>query len=427
MAEKGTFGDYFNSFDPIDEDAPGGYARVAEAEALFLPDGPARVAFKVMREKDYAGKRLAPNTWEKRFLEEFRILHTFTVRPDTPPVFTKLLGSGYIRRDVLDYFERYRVPYDLPLYFTGLEEADFADTHAHLEKETPGRYLPFLAVELAPYGDSLFRQIRRRDWRGRPRPPQVTPRLPVGEVIRMSWQLLEALKWFHDTFDRIYLDWKTEQVYWSAWRLGVDEEVKTSQACLIDYNVTSPLARNPRGDDESPRYRPANLREELRLFCGAVLYPALTLTDPENEGRELSSKPTRRTSRGSRDVRLRYRVEGALRFYGAGERLDAPLKKILRTGLEAGKGYASVEALQEDLRRYARDYLDYDPARDFAPLGRSGEAYQQALRDLRFGQNRLLRARRGLVEALRYSSGESGEYEALVHAIDYALKHFFLP
>ncbi len=429
-----TFGDYFNTLDPIDEDAQGGYARVAEVEALFLRTG-AKAAFKVMRTKDMTGTPLSPETWEKRFLAEFRILNAFAQEEDVPAIFTPLLGSGYVRRDILEALEEYEVPYDVPVYFTGRDEQSFIETHERLEKKFPKRFLPFLVVELAPYRDSLFRQIRRRRWHGESRPRGVAPRLPVGEALQLSYQLLEGLRWFHTHIGRIYLDWKTEHIYWSAWRLGVHTALEAKgdwmrplQGRLIDYNVTGELKDAPD--------REAALREELRLFCGAVLYPALTLYDPESDGKPLGGKPTRVPERGSQDAHLRYRVKGTLTFYeGADERLDKPLKEILRTGLENGGGYTSVEALQAALSEYARRYLDLEfrnPLKPGAssflhPRGISGQNYLRALRDLRLGQNLILRARRGLVEALRKSSGESGEYEALVRTIDHVLEHSFLP
>ena len=88
----------------------------------------------------------------------------------------------------------------------------FLNVKNSLEKKEPGKWLPYLVVDLAPYDDSLLRQIYNQP----PNDPSGLFRLPTGEAIVMAIQLLDVMTYLHQNYHRAYMDWKPEHIFWNG-------------------------------------------------------------------------------------------------------------------------------------------------------------------------------------------------------------------
>ncbi len=241
-------GDLYSDFIRIDLDARGGFARVAEVKTNGEKGIPEHFAFKVMRHEHKEDRTKVI----QRFENEIDLLIKISGDTKAPSAITKIFDCGFISAEVSQNLHNRETPDpEMKIISSRLNVQDFQQQKSKLEKEAPGQWLPYHVVELAPYDDSLLRQIHAQ--------PKDDPfglfRFPTGEVITMAMQLLEVMQYMHTTYRLAYMDWKPEHIYWD----GLNSQVK-----LIDWNVTANL-------DEIPGEK-QNIRDDIRLFCGAVLY-----------------------------------------------------------------------------------------------------------------------------------------------------------
>ena len=389
-------GEFFTDFSRIDLDARGGYARVAEVNSLKHEDNKTQQrAFKLMRhEIDY-------ERGMERFERELQLLIDINKDPKAPSTITKLHESGYASVE-MSYALHHRDSPDpkQDIHPTGTDIKEFISQGRDLQKKDPGRWLPYLVVELAPYNDSLLRQILHQ--------PQDDPtglyRLPTGEVIAMALQLLEVVDYLHEQHNRAYMDWKPEHIYWS----GSRNRVK-----LIDWNVTAPL-------DEGPGIK-QNIRDDIRLFCGAALYIGLTFVDPDDPTKKIGPRPTTELNTPVPEIRQRYWTDRP-DFHQRGAMLDESIKEIVRKGLNPKNGYESPQELRHVLVEYGKKelgILESDLAFDTSPKSE----YLMALAEIRAAQTQLLQAQKHLIEATGIK-GETREFTRMFETIKRALRNF---
>ncbi len=389
-------GELFTDFSRIDLDARGGYSRVAEVKAVNPSDGhlPQR-AFKLMRHEIDHQRTLA------RFLEEFRLLLDICQDANPPKPVTRIYDSGFAPLELSQTLHRNEPPDPkLKLIPTGLDISLFQKTGQELQQKEPERWLPYLVMELAPYDDSLLRQIHHQpqdDFSG-------LYRLPTGEVIAMALQLLDVMDYLHKRHKRAYMDWKPEHLFWS----GEKRQVK-----LIDWNVNTPL-------DDGPGER-QNIRDDIRIFCGAALYISLTFIDPDEPSNTIGPRPTRELGTPVPEIRKRYWTDRP-DFHQRGRMLDDNIKKIIQKGLDPNQGFDTPQELRQTLLEYAQQELGMTAA-ELKPGARPESEYFKALEAMRGAQAQLLQAQQNLIDAIG-KHGETLEYNRLFETIKRALKNF---
>ena len=319
----------YTDFLRIDLDARGGYARVADV-VTHLEDGtPIHRAFKIMRhelDKKQVGIQ--------RFENEIKILTEITKDKKAPVSITRIYDSGFAPVDLSltmhNLHEDEKLSPNLEIISTGVNLQNFLETKSTLMEREPSRWLPYLVVELAPYNDSLLRQIK---------PKSVNDflnlyRLPVDTIVEMTIQLLDVMEYLHKKLRYAYIDWKPEHIYWN-------ESIK--QLKLIDWNVTNRLTGNLQDKK--------TVREDIRMFCGAALYCSLALTDPEDLTKAIGPTPTI-----PRDltpmIPPRYWTDRP-NFYERDNILDEKIKQIVQKGLNPNQGFNSPSELKEVLMQYA--------------------------------------------------------------------------
>jgi len=385
---------YFN-FIRIDHDTRGGYARVSEVKTNGQKTLPELCAFKLMRhENDY-------DRGMERFEDELTLLANITSDPKAPPAITRIYDSGFVPVELSENLQKRETPnLEFEIISTGTEVKDFLQLKSDLQKKNPNHWLPYLAVELAPYDDSLLRQIHNQ--------PKDDPtglfRLPTGEVIIMALQLLDVMQYLHTAQHRAYMDWKPEHIHWN----GMNKQVK-----LIDWNVTTKLNDGP-GEKQ-------NIKDDLRLFCGAALYIGLTFIDPDDPTKPIGPRPTQELASPVSEIRRRYWTDKP-DFYQRDSTLDDNIKRIIRRGLDPKQSFDSIDKLKTELFEYAEQELGLNKT-ELSLRSESNSPYLKALAEVHQAQEQLLQAQQHLMKAV----GENGsklEFTRLFDAIKQALKNF---
>ncbi|HAW51101.1 MAG TPA: hypothetical protein DCX54_02055 [Flavobacteriales bacterium] len=384
-------GDLYKDFSRIDLDTRGGYARVVRARTLGQSGNPEFCAFKIMRHEVESQKKM------ERFEGELDILIKITQNAGFPAPITPIFDSGFVDARVSKSIQKpksvvenphtiEKINPELGIISTGTDLQTFLKTKASLDTT---HWLPYLAVELAPYDNSLLRQIR---WQS----PETALNpffFSANEIVDMAQQLLTVMKYLHDEHGLAYMDWKPEHVYWDS---------SNRQVKLIDWNVTSILS--------SGLERRRTIREDIRLFCGAVLYCSVALNDPEDMKRPIGPEP-RLGSSSSSWLQRRYWTDDP-EFYERGVLFDDRIKQIIKTGLDPNQGFNSIDELQDMLSEYAEqtfNALEF-PESDTESLGVSNGIPLDAVQNFR--------------RARSYIAAEDFEYAkiALNDAVDSARK-----
>jgi hypothetical protein len=388
-------GDLYTDFSRIDQDARGGYARVADVLACQDQSGPVHRAFKLLRhEIDY-------QRGLEKFKDEHFLLAEIKQEANVPLCITRIHDSGLVdARLSQGLHEGSKIDPGLEIHPTGARHSDFIQSIKSLKAHKPGKWLPYLVVELAPYDDNLLRQIHHQPKED----PSGLYRLPAGEVIAMAVQLLDAMDYLHRVHARAYMDWKPEHLFWS----GMKKDVK-----LIDWNVTVPLAEGPG--------REQNIRDDTRLFCGAALYISLTFIDPDNPSKPIGPRPTEEPKNPVHEIRRRYWTDNP-NFYQRGSTLDDKIKQIIRTGLDAKQGYASPLALKEELMNYARQELGICEA-ELIPNASPESQYFKALADMHAARDQFLQVQQNLLGMIE-AKGANPEFTWMFKTIKQALINF---
>jgi hypothetical protein len=390
-----SLGDFYTDFSRIDLDnTRGGYARVADV--ISQEDGNSvHRAFKLMRHE------IDHQTAMERFEEELKLLALINQDNKHPTPVTKIFDSGFASVELSHALQQRNVPNSkLEIFPTGTNVDNFVGKWNELQIQEPGNWLPYLIIELAPFDDSMLRQIHHQ-------PPDDTSgvyRLPTGEVVIMSLQLLDVIEYLHTNYQRAYMDWKPEHVFWS----GMEKRVK-----MIDWNVTAPLDDGP-GKEQ-------NIRDDLRLFCGGVLYTSLTFVDPDDPMKPIGSRPTTEISRPIQQIRRRYWTDNP-NFHHCEATLDNKIKEIVREGLDPNKGFEHPQQLRMKLLEYAQQELGMTEG-DLVPDAEPSGAYFKALAEMRAAQRQFLKAQRHLIDMIEVK-GETPEFKRLFDSIKRALVNF---
>ena len=388
-------GDLYTNFSRIDIDTRGGYARVAEVRTRGQKGCPELCAFKLMRLEIGYEAGLA------RFEDELKVLVEITRDDNAPLAITRIYDSGFAPAELSQSLQKLETPDpDLEIISTGTEIKDFVQQKSELQKNEPGHWLPFLVVELAPFDDSMLRQIHNQPGAD----PSGLFRLPTGEVITMAIQLLDVMQYLHKNHRRAYMDWKPEHIFWN----GMDKQVK-----LIDWNVTSLLSDGP-GEKQ-------NIRDDLRLFCGAALYISLTFVDPDDPTKPIGPRPTKELDFPVPEIRRRYWTDSP-DFYQRDAMLDDEIKGIIRRGLDPKQGFDSIQKLRTALIEYAEEELGLTEA-ELSLLSEPSSPYFKALTEVHLAQRQLFQAQQNLIEAVKIN-GKKLEFTRLFDAIKRALRNF---
>ena len=318
-------GELYTDFLRIDLDAPGGYARVAQVTRVGETN-PKFVAFKLMRHEIDYRKGL------ERFERELRLLAAINQDKYAPTSITKLYGSGFAYIDLSLALHNNNVQ-DLEQVIipTGEDIDNFLNTEDELQITEPNRWLPYIVVELAPYDDCLLRQINRHTSKYYSEPSCLNP----AGVVSMAIQLLDAMEYIHTMHRCAYIDWKPEHIFWD----GIKKQAK-----LIDWNVTTMLVDNPG--------KKQNVRDDIRLFCGAALYCSLALTDPDDLDKSIGPKP--QADENLVPLTRRQYWTDKPNFYQRDAELDSAIKHIVQRGLDPRKGFDSPHELKTTLLNYAQ-------------------------------------------------------------------------
>jgi serine/threonine protein kinase len=388
-------GDFYSDFIRIDLDSRGGYSRVAQVKTNEQNGFPRFCAFKVMRHENDRISGL------ERFENEISLLINITTNITSPPAITRIYDCGFVPVGVSDSLHKKENPdLGLEIHSSGLDIKDFLRRKSELLNRQDNGWLPYLVVELAPYDDSLLRQIHSQ--------PQEDPsglfRFPTGEVIALSLQLLDVMKYLHTKHNRAYMDWKPEHIYWN----GQNKQVK-----LIDWNVTSLL-------DEGPGKR-QNILDDIRIFCGAALYIGLTFIDPDDPTKPIGPRPTQELASPVPEIRRRYWTDTP-NFYQRDVTLDERIKNIIRTGLDPKQGFESIEQLKTSLLEYASEeygLLASEVMLQSQPIS----PYFMALTEVHQAEQHLLSAQHHLYEAVG-QNGSKLEFTRLFDSIKRALQNF---
>lgn len=390
-----TLGEFYSNFARIDLDTRGGYARVAEVRTNGQEGYPELCGFKVMRHEIKYVDGI------KRFEEELKLLTAITHDRTAPTAITKIYDSGFVPAELSVSLQERETPESgSEIIRTGLDVQGFIDRRSKLEKETPNRWLPYLVIELAPYDDSLLRQIRNQPMEDH----DGLFRFATGEVIMMALQLLDVMQYLHKNHGRAYMDWKPEHIHWNSMGLQVK---------LIDWNITAPL-------DEHPSQK-QNIRDDLRLFCGAVLYVGLTFIDPDDPMKPIGPRPTKELESPVSEIRRRYWTDNP-NFYQRKVSLDDEIQNIIRTGLDPKKGFDTIDELRKVLLDYANTEIGL--TKDELMFGTKPlSPYFRAIADVHKAQDKLLQAQQNLYEAVKIK-GKKPEFTRLFDAINRALRNF---
>jgi len=200
------------------------------------------------------------------------------------------------------------------------------------------------------------------------------------------------------------MDWKPEHIFWN----GLNRQVK-----LIDWNVTLPL-------DSGPGER-QNIRDDLRLFCGAVLYVGLTFMDPDYPLKQIGPRPTTKLKSPVLEIQRRYLTEEP-DFYQRDASLSDGIKKIIKQGLHPEEGFGSIKELKGSLLEFAQQELGLTEE-ELTMVSEPSSPYFMALTEMRLAQQQLLQAQQHLMEAVR-SKGNVLEFKRLFDVIKRALINF---
>ena len=392
-------GGHYSNFIPIDLDAPGGFARVAEVRTYGQRRMPELCAFKVMRDKQETDEERVSVL--QHFDNEIELLIQITKDTNAPSAITQIYDSGFVSAELVQNLHNRENPDpELSIASAGLDLDQFRNFKRTLYDKEPGKWLPYLVVELAPYDDSLLRQINAQ--------PEDDPdglfRLPTGEVIAMALQLLDVMQYLHTNHGLAYMDWKPEHLYWDS----LNGRVK-----LIDWNVTAKL--------EEPPGKAQNIRDDIRLFCGAILYIGLTFVNPDNPMQPIGPRPTKELASPVPEIRRRYWTDNP-EFYQRGKALDENIKIIIRRGLDPNHSFDTIEKLKSELFEYAETEFGIQAVEltlDSEPLS----PYFKALAEVHQAQRQFLQAQMHLYEAVA-EKGIKPEFTRLNAAIMRALGNF---
>lgn len=390
-------GELYSEFIRIDLDARGGFARVAEVKTNGKKGIPEHCAFKIMRHEH-------ENQYEsmvQRFEDEIHLLVKMTNDAKAPPAITRIYDSGFVPVKLSQSLQNRDTPdLELEIFSTGLDVQEFHHRKQNLEAEAPGQWLPYLVVELAHYDDSLLRQINNQ--------PQEDHsglfRFPTGEVITMALQLLDVMQYLHVTHRQAYMDWKPEHIHWN----GLEKRVK-----LIDWNVTAKLDENP-GEKQ-------NIMDDIRIFCGAVLYIGLTFVNPDDPTKPIGPRPTQELASPVPEIRRRYWTDNP-NFYQRDKTLDDKIKRIVCKGLDYKQGFDSILKLKTALIEYSEDEFGMK-ASELTLESEPQSPYFKALTEVHQAQQQFYQAQQHLYEAVA-EKGTKLEFTRLFDAIRSALKNF---
>ena len=324
----------YSEFFRIDFDAPGGYARVADVVVRQENGSLVHRAFKVMRHE--LG---VPLIGIKRFENEIKLLAEITKDKDAPAAITRLHDTGFVQVGLSESLHELhngeRITPNFEFVSTGLELNHFIDLKNKLMQKEHSQWLPYVVVDLASFEDSLLRQIK-------PKTPEEQAnlfRLPVEHIVVMALKLLDILDYLHNKLRVAYLDWKPEHIYWNNSR----QELK-----LIDWNVYSPIG------EKSQEIK--NIREDLRMFCGAALYCSLALTDPEDPGKSIGPVPEV-PKELSPTITPRYWTNKP-NFYQREDVLDDQIKLLVQVGLDPKRGFNTALDFMNALRIFSAQRTD---------------------------------------------------------------------
>ncbi|MEK6753052.1 MAG: hypothetical protein AABZ00_12410 [Chloroflexota bacterium] len=323
-----NLGDLYNDFFRIDLDAKGGFTRVADVVARQEDGTIIHRAFKLMRH-NLGGKQVKIGI--ERFETEMRILVEIAKDPKAPSAITRIYDSGFVESELSKKLEVLRERDEkltptpsLEIISTGMDVQKFIDMKSVLMEKEPNRWLPYLVVELAPYDDSLYRQIKAES---------TVDLLPVTTIVEMALQILEVLDYLHTKLRYAYMDWKPEHIYWN----GLSKQLK-----LIDWNVEFQL----KGDLKETQM----IRDDIRLFCGAALYCGLAKNDPDDSDKPVGEKP--KTSKNlTPTIHRRYWTDNPV-YYGRDNILDEKIKLLVQQSLDPDQGFNSARELSNALTLY---------------------------------------------------------------------------
>jgi hypothetical protein len=388
-------GDLYTDFFRIDLDARGGYARVADVVSHQEQGNSVHRAFKILRDGIDFQRGL------EKFKDEQCLLTSINQDINAPLPITRIYDSGFVDSKLShDLHERNEPDPEVVIHSTGAKPDDFLKMEKSLNAVETGKWLPYLAVELAPYDDSLLRQIHHQPKED----PSGLYRLPAGEVVAMAIQLLGIMEYLHTSHERAYMDWKPEHIFWSG---------RSNQVKLVDWNVTVPLADGPG--------REQNIRDDTRLFCGAALYISLTFVDPDNPMKPIGPRPTEEPQNAVPEIRRRYWTDNP-NFYQRGATLDDRIKTIIRRGLDANKGYESPLELREELLNYAKQELGVAEG-DLLPGSTPESPYFKALANMHVARDQFLQVQESLLSLIG-TKGANPEFTWMFKTIKQALSNF---
>lgn len=392
-------GDLYSDFLRIDLDAKGGFARVAEVRTHGQRGLPEFCAFKVMRDKQDTEEERASVL--QQFEDEIELLIKITRDRHAPAAITRIYDCGFVSAELsTNLHNRDVINPEIEIFSAGLDWHEFHHYKKSLYNQEPGKWLPYLVVELAPYDDSLLRQINAS--------PKDDPvglfRFSTGEVITMALQLLDVMQYLHEKHQLAYMDWKPEHIYWD----NLNSRVK-----LIDWNVTAKLEETPG--------KAQNIRDDIRIFCGAALYIGLTFINPDNPEKPIGPRPTKELASPVPEIRRRYWTDNP-DFYQRGQALDDNIKAIIRRGLDPNQGFDSIEKLREKLIDYAENEFGANEV-ELTLRSEPISPYFQALAEVHEAQKQFLRAQNHIYEAVK-QKGTKPEFSRLNAAIKRALGSF---
>lgn len=386
-------GDVFTDFIEADSGTKGGYARVLQVKKKSDDiKGPSELALKIMR---------SDVVWQQgftRFVEEIKVL-SFVLeksKENNTPVYetiNKLYGFGFLCSRFSASLEK-QVTYDCEMLVCDSLEEFVLKGNEFLANSSID-WVPFVLLELANFDDSLFRKIATL-----PKDEQTLYRIPTGEIILMSVQLLDVLEFLHSE-GYAYIDWKPEHVHWNG---------ETRKAKLIDWNVTCPLDAEPGAKQ--------NILDDVRMFCGAILYSSITMVDLS--GKQLGARPTTKEYFGNpvMQARMRYAIDDVI-FYKAYKYLDEHLVEIIRKGLSKKNSFKTPYELKKQLIEYAQESLGVD-------IYDVNDPYFNALASLREAEGALRRAYSFLGDAT-LKNGPQKEFDRVSKIILRAQNNLHLP
>lgn len=339
MTEIKKIGDLYTDFVRIDLDARGGYSRVAQTKIVNRPDIPEYCAFKIMRHELQNHQK-----GMDRFEVELQTLAKIFKDENYPSAITKIYDSGFVDprvskglqkpNNVIENTHRVeKIDPEWEIISTGVDLNAFLEVKASIKGNT-AQWLPYIVVELVPYNNSLLRQIHEYG-----NDPIAHPHIfPVGEVVMMALQLLDVIEYLQQ-HELTYMNWQPNHIYWDS---------RTQQVKLNDWAGVKILQDNEK--------RTNIIREDIRLFCGAVLYCSMALSDPEDMQRPIGPAP--RLDRSSLSSSLRRYWTDEPNFYERGPLFDDHIKQLIKTGLDPNQGFDTPSELKIALRKYTEKNLN---------------------------------------------------------------------